>query len=541
MDRVPVGSFTAADAAWSGGFNSAASAGLFVGVSKFEDDRLYEVPYAVDDAVDLAHLFALELGTVAPERAVLLLAGEPKKAGSVKRLAELLTRGARRASARQSDIYRYLGETVANVGSLGFAFVSVASHGVSDAGGDFLVATDSRADRKLRTGVAVTELFEEVARAGRGLVLLDACREQVLRARGEAAGSAVMGKSFAEAIACARGLVVLSGATLGGFTYDDPKRENGAFTAAVLDGLRGGAAPGLGGWITVRTLADYVQEQMIAWVRRERPGDTERSRGIGKRIEDVSAESLPLAPHPSVIRERYRERRQSSLDRVDSLKGEVLSGMHWDQVRELLPKEKPNAEAEKLLSLIEGLDGSELAQRGLKDYLRERAARAVTAPHPKPKAQRPIEQLPRPARPTFSPSPAQKDRVRVQPGVGEPRGNWQGKDLARGAFTALGIIALAVLVAVVGSGGTVTVQGLGLISWVIFGTLTGWLSRLGMPSKDPGGCLVNPLIGVVGAVVGGWIATLLGFGGISGFDLRSFIIAVLGSLTVLFVYYKIKG
>ncbi|HXU30359.1 MAG TPA: GlsB/YeaQ/YmgE family stress response membrane protein [Thermoanaerobaculia bacterium] len=82
---------------------------------------------------------------------------------------------------------------------------------------------------------------------------------------------------------------------------------------------------------------------------------------------------------------------------------------------------------------------------------------------------------------------------------------------------------------------------MGLISWVVFGALAGWLSRMIMPGKDPGGCVVTPLIGIVGAVLGGWIATLLGFGGISGFDFRSFIIAVLGALIVLFIYHKVKG
>ncbi|MEP7009482.1 MAG: GlsB/YeaQ/YmgE family stress response membrane protein [Acidobacteriota bacterium] len=81
---------------------------------------------------------------------------------------------------------------------------------------------------------------------------------------------------------------------------------------------------------------------------------------------------------------------------------------------------------------------------------------------------------------------------------------------------------------------------MGLISWVVFGALAGWLSRMIMPGKDPGGCVVTPLIGIVGAVIGGWIATLLGFGGISGFDFRSFIIAVLGALIVLFIYHRFK-
>jgi uncharacterized membrane protein YeaQ/YmgE (transglycosylase-associated protein family) len=45
----------------------------------------------------------------------------------------------------------------------------------------------------------------------------------------------------------------------------------------------------------------------------------------------------------------------------------------------------------------------------------------------------------------------------------------------------------------------------------------------------------------VGALLGGWIATLLGFGGISGFDFRSFVIAILGSILLLFLWRMISG
>lgn len=51
-----------------------------------------------------------------------------------------------------------------------------------------------------------------------------------------------------------------------------------------------------------------------------------------------------------------------------------------------------------------------------------------------------------------------------------------------------------------------------------------------------GGIILTIVLGIVGAVVGGFVATLLGFGGISGFDIRSLIIAILGSFIVLFVF-----
>ncbi len=65
------------------GFDAGESSALFVGVSQFsKDETLTPVPYAVDDAVDLAHLFVLELGLVSPGqgRVALALSGEPAKA-----------------------------------------------------------------------------------------------------------------------------------------------------------------------------------------------------------------------------------------------------------------------------------------------------------------------------------------------------------------------------------------------------------------------------------------------------------------------------
>lgn len=60
-----------------------------------------------------------------------------------------------------------------------------------------------------------------------------------------------------------------------------------------------------------------------------------------------------------------------------------------------------------------------------------------------------------------------------------------------------------------------------------------------MPGKDPGGWIITILIGIAGAVVGGWIGTQLGFGSVSGFNLKSFGIAVGGALLLLFGYRMI--
>ena len=81
----------------------------------------------------------------------------------------------------------------------------------------------------------------------------------------------------------------------------------------------------------------------------------------------------------------------------------------------------------------------------------------------------------------------------------------------------------------------------GLLSWIVFGLIAGAIAKFLTPGRDPGGCIITIIIGVIGSVLGGYLATLLGFGGISGFDLRSFFIAVIGSIILLFIWRMISG
>lgn len=74
---------------------------------------------------------------------------------------------------------------------------------------------------------------------------------------------------------------------------------------------------------------------------------------------------------------------------------------------------------------------------------------------------------------------------------------------------------------------------MGLISWILMGLLAGLLGRFLLPGQDRAGCIVTTLLGVAGALVGGFLASYLGYGGLSGFDVRSLIIATLGSILVL--------
>jgi uncharacterized membrane protein YeaQ/YmgE (transglycosylase-associated protein family) len=80
---------------------------------------------------------------------------------------------------------------------------------------------------------------------------------------------------------------------------------------------------------------------------------------------------------------------------------------------------------------------------------------------------------------------------------------------------------------------------MGILSWIIFGLIAGVMAKYIMPGKDPGGFFMTTLIGIIGAVVGGFIGSAIGLGTVTGFDLRSFFVAIGGAIIFLFIYRKI--
>ena len=78
-----------------------------------------------------------------------------------------------------------------------------------------------------------------------------------------------------------------------------------------------------------------------------------------------------------------------------------------------------------------------------------------------------------------------------------------------------------------------------IIGWILFGLIVGVVAKLIMPGPDPGGMIVTILLGIVGALIGGFIGRMLGWYGED--DPVGFIMAVIGPIVVLFGYRKISS
>jgi uncharacterized membrane protein YeaQ/YmgE (transglycosylase-associated protein family) len=81
----------------------------------------------------------------------------------------------------------------------------------------------------------------------------------------------------------------------------------------------------------------------------------------------------------------------------------------------------------------------------------------------------------------------------------------------------------------------------GLLTWIILGAIAGAIAKWIMPGDDPGGVIITILLGIAGALIGGFIASAIGLGGVEGLTFGSIIIAILGAVLLLFLYRLVTG
>jgi uncharacterized membrane protein YeaQ/YmgE (transglycosylase-associated protein family) len=82
-----------------------------------------------------------------------------------------------------------------------------------------------------------------------------------------------------------------------------------------------------------------------------------------------------------------------------------------------------------------------------------------------------------------------------------------------------------------------------LLFWIIVGLIAGALAKLIMPGDDPGGIVVTIIIGIVGAILGGWLLSLLGIGGGAGSGgwIFSIVAGIIGAVILLAIYRAVVG
>ena len=78
---------------------------------------------------------------------------------------------------------------------------------------------------------------------------------------------------------------------------------------------------------------------------------------------------------------------------------------------------------------------------------------------------------------------------------------------------------------------------MGVLAWIVFGLIVGLVAKLLMPGRDPGGFIVTMLLGIAGAMIGGFLGRALGwYGPDQG---AGFLMSIVGAILLLFIYRKL--
>ena len=259
---------------------------MFVGAEKLRHGP-NNPPYTVNDAVDLAHALTVDHGLMPLDQAWILLSGEPSGASS--RRYDQIQGDALIGSATKVEIESALKAAAEKVGKNGVLYVFIATHGASDGKTHFLMAQDTDPEQP-DTAISV-EWILEATRASRGQIVLflDTCRVisipspdspravQAQNSEPSEPRGFVPGWLTEEAQARHSGYAILFATGLGHGAGPDPRRLNGVFTGALLDGLQcrnGGGQPR----ISLGDLASFVQMEV-----------PKRSRGGAQKPELLTA------------------------------------------------------------------------------------------------------------------------------------------------------------------------------------------------------------------------------------------------------------
>ena len=80
-----------------------------------------------------------------------------------------------------------------------------------------------------------------------------------------------------------------------------------------------------------------------------------------------------------------------------------------------------------------------------------------------------------------------------------------------------------------------------ILAWILIGLFAGFLAKAFVPGEGPGGFIGDLIVGIVGALLGGWIFNLLGHSSVTGFNLYSIFVALIGSIVLLVILRAFGG
>ncbi|MBP7770462.1 MAG: GlsB/YeaQ/YmgE family stress response membrane protein [Candidatus Pacebacteria bacterium] len=79
-----------------------------------------------------------------------------------------------------------------------------------------------------------------------------------------------------------------------------------------------------------------------------------------------------------------------------------------------------------------------------------------------------------------------------------------------------------------------------ILLWIVFGAIVGWIASMIMGTSGQQGVLLDIVVGIVGAVLGGWLMGLMGEPGVSGFNFYSFVVALIGAVALLAIVRLVR-
>ena len=79
---------------------------------------------------------------------------------------------------------------------------------------------------------------------------------------------------------------------------------------------------------------------------------------------------------------------------------------------------------------------------------------------------------------------------------------------------------------------------MGILLWIVFGAIVGWVASMFMGTSE--GLVLDIFLGIIGAVLGGWLMSFFGKSGVTGFNLYSFLVALLGAVILIAIVKAIR-